>query len=223
MTDSSIRSHLDFRAYFITGVEEPCALIDRVRAAVAGGVGVIQLRSKPITPRNMFHLGWKVAEAVADTNTTVLIDDYVDVAAALRHRGVNIAGVHVGQEDLPVAQVRALLGPEAVIGLTTGTRELVEQANDLAEYLDYIGCGPFRRTPTKNSGRHPIGLAGYPPLVKASTLPVIAIGDVQAEDVTDLAATGIAGVAIVRGFMNTDNPTRYAQNVLTAFERGRPQ
>ena len=83
--------------------------------------------------------------------------------------------------------------------------------------IDYIGAGPFRPTPTKNSGREPLGLQGYPALVEASRVPVVAIGDVRAEDAADLAATGVAGVAIVRGFMNSPDPHATARQVLAGF------
>lgn len=112
---------------------------------------------------------------------------------------------------------REVLGPDAIIGLTTGTLELVENANDYADVIDYVGAGPFRPTPTKNSGREPLGLAGYSPLVEASQVPVVAIGDVRAEDAADLAATGVAGVALVRGFMQAADPAAVARQVKQAF------
>ena len=219
---------LDPRAltcYFVTGRipdldwEEECAEITRIAArAAAGGAGVIQVRSKPITVRQLTELSIKVASAVADANpnAVVLIDDRVDVAAALMAEH-NIHGVHIGQDDLDPQLARAVLGDEAIIGLTTGTLELVEGANDYADVIDYVGAGPFRPTPTKNSGREPLGLAGYPALVAASAVPVVAIGDVRAEDAAELAATGVAGLAIVRGIMQAEDPKAYAESVVSQF------
>ena len=129
-------------------------------------------------------------------------------------------GVHIGQDDLPVAATRALLGPDAIIGLTTGTRELVEAANEVADLIDYIGCGPFRATPTKDSGRTPLGLDAYPELVKLSRVPLVAIGDVTADDAADLAATGVAGLAVVRGIMNAEAPEAYCRKLLSGFDEG---
>ena len=219
---------LDPRAltcYFVTGRipdldwEEECAEITRIAAeAAAGGAGVIQVRSKPITVRQLTELSIKVAAAVANANpnTAVLIDDRVDVAAALMAEH-NIHGAHIGQDDLDPRLARAVLGENAIIGLTTGTLELVEGANDYADVIDYVGAGPFRPTPTKNSGREPLGLAGYPALVAASAVPVVAIGDVRAEDATELAATGVAGLAIVRGIMQAEDPKAYAESVVSQF------
>ncbi|MDO5454974.1 MAG: thiamine phosphate synthase, partial [Corynebacterium sp.] len=87
----------------------------------------------------------------------------------------------------------------------------------VADALDYLGCGPFRATPTKDSGRTPIGLAGYPDLVAASPVPLIAIGDVTADDASDLAATGVDGVAVVRGLMDAADPAAYARRIVEAF------
>lgn len=213
----------DLRCYLVTGDGEPRHIIDVARAAAAGGAGVVQVRSKPISARALTELAEQVALAVAGTNpdTRVLVDDRVDVAAALMHRGVPIHGVHLGQDDLPVRDARALLGPEALIGLTTGTLELVRAVHDIADVVDYIGAGPFRPTPTKDSGRPPVGLAGYPELVTASPVPVVAIGDVRATDAAELAATGVAGVAVVRGFMNAQDPAAVARQILAGFGQRR--
>lgn len=215
--------------YFVTGraVAEPTATPDAdeveqivgvATKAAEGGAGIIQIRSKPITVRALTELAIKVAAAVQKVNPTtkVVIDDRVDVAAALMGTH-HIHGVHIGQDDLDPRLARDVLGPEAIIGLTTGTLELVHGANDYADVIDYIGAGPFRPTPTKKSGREPLGITGYPPLVEASRVPVVAIGDVRAEDAADLAATGVAGVAIVRGFMHADDPAAVARQVTQAF------
>ena len=213
------KPELDLRCYFVTG--QGPDVVERARAAAAGGAGVIQVRSKPISARDLYALSRDVVDAVheANPNTQVLIDDRVDVALALRDHGVS--GVHVGQDDLDVRVVRDLLGPEAVIGLTTGTMELVQAANEYAGVIDYIGCGPFRDTPTKDSGRTPLGLDGYPALIEAAQVPLVAIGDVTADDAFDLSHQGVDGLAIVRGIMHADDPKRYCERVIEEFERGR--
>ena len=128
-------------------------------------------------------------------------DDRADVAAAARARGAHVHGVHLGQDDLPVPDACALLGHDAVIGLTTGTLDLVRDSAGVAFDLDYLGAGPFRRTPTKDSGREPLGVEGYPALVRATMLPIVAIGDVTPADAPALSRTGVAGVALVRAVM----------------------
>ncbi|APT82217.1 thiamine phosphate synthase [Corynebacterium ammoniagenes] len=215
-------AQLDLRCYVVTGNGSIDEIVDTAQQAAAGGAGVIQVRSKPIEAGQLLQLAEQVALAVADTNpaTKVLIDDRVDIAAILMRRGLPVHGVHVGQSDIPVTAVRELLGPDAIIGLTTGTAELIHQANEYAGIIDYVGAGPFRPTPTKDSGRRPIDLEGYPHLVELSKLPIVAIGDVQPGDVAELAATGIAGVAMVRAFRDAPSATELAQKVIADFSAG---
>ncbi|WP_313548004.1 thiamine phosphate synthase [Corynebacterium sp.] len=215
-------AQLDLRCYVVTGNGSLDDIVDTAQQAAAGGAGVIQVRSKPIEAGQLLELAEKVALAVAAANpaTKILIDDRVDIATILRRRGLPVHGVHVGQSDIPVTAVRELLGPDAIIGLTTGTAELIQQANEHADIIDYVGAGPFRPTPTKDSGRAPIGLEGYPQLVSLSKLPIVAIGDVQPADITALAATGIAGVAMVRAFIDAPSATELAQRVIADFSAG---
>ncbi|SLM94277.1 Thiamin-phosphate pyrophosphorylase [Corynebacterium casei] len=216
------RAQLDLRCYVVTGNGSQDDIVVTAAQAAAGGAGVIQVRSKPIGAGQLLKLAEKVSLAVAEANpaTKILIDDRVDIAAILMRRGLPVHGVHVGQSDIPVTDVRELLGPDAIIGLTTGTAELIQQANEYADIIDYVGAGPFRPTPTKDSGRDPIGLDGYPRLVELSQLPIVAIGDVQPADVTALASTGIAGVAMVRAFIEAPSATELAQQIIADFSAG---
>lgn len=216
------RAQLDLRCYVVTGNGSQDDIVATAAQAAAGGAGVIQVRSKPIEAGQLLKLAEKVSLAVAEANpaTKILIDDRVDIAAILMRRGLPVHGVHVGQSDIPVTDVRELLGPDAIIGLTTGTAELIQQANEYSDIIDYVGAGPFRPTPTKDSGRDPIGLDGYPRLVELSQLPIVAIGDVQPADVTALASTGIAGVAMVRAFIEAPSATELAQQIIADFSAG---
>lgn len=220
---------LDLRAYCITGPCPDAAAVPEIAAIAAaaaeGGAGVVQVRSKPIDAGLLLELTRAVARAVAAANphTRVLVDDRVDVALALRAAGEPVHGVHLGHSDLPVALARELLGEDAIIGLTTGTAALLDQAHAVAEHIDYVGCGPLRATPTKDSGRPPIGLDGYRELIPLSPVPLVAIGDVQLADAAPLAAAGCAGVAIVRGFHHAGpaGAKALARDVVAAFEEQR--
>ena len=117
---------------------------------------------------------------------------------------MRVDGVHIGQDDLPVADARALLGADAIIGLTTGTRQLVEESNKIAHLIDYIGTGPFRPSPTKQSNRPSLGIDGLRELAELSAAPTVAIGDITPEDCPAIRTTGVAGIAMVRAFV--DNP-----------------
>lgn len=212
---------LDLRCYLVTsGTGRPT--VEAAAAAAAGGAGIIQVRAKGASTVELVELTCAVADAVHEARPAarVVVDDRADVAFAARRSGAAVHGVHLGQDDLPVAAARALLGPGSIIGLTTGTLETVRRAEELHDLLDYVGAGPFRPTPTKDSGREALGTAGYRDLVAATRLPIVAIGGIAVEDVPALTRTGIAGVALVRGLMNADDPERAARDVIAAVEHG---
>ena len=211
---------LDLRCYFVTSGTDH-RTVETAASAAAAGAGMVQVRAKDVSTRDSLGLVLQVGEAVrrANSATRVVVDDRADVAwAAMRAHG-NVHGVHVGSADLPVRDARAILGPDAIVGYTTGTLDLVRSVEPFADALDYVGAGPFRPTPTKDSGRVPLGVQGYPELVAASSLPVVAIGDVQVADVPALAATGVAGVAMVRAIMASDDPAAVVRQVIQAFDR----
>lgn len=208
----------DYRLYLVTA-GDGSRTAAAAAAAAAAGAGVVQVRAKHLDTAGLLDLVVAVAERVAEANpaTRVVVDDRADVAFAAMRLGAHVHGVHLGQDDLPVRAARDLLGPEALIGLTTGTLELVRAAHAVADVVDYLGAGPFRPTPTKNSGRPPLGVAGYPPLVAATTLPIVAIGDIRRADVPELSRTGIAGVAVVRAIMDAADPGAAAGALLAAW------
>ncbi|WP_277454575.1 thiamine phosphate synthase [Janibacter sp. DB-40] len=212
----------DWRLTLVTSGDGQ-ATVTAAAAAAAAGAGVVQVRCKHLLAGDLLTLVTAVAEAVARVapSTRVLVNDRADVAHAARRRGVAVHGVHLGQADLPVAEARALLGPDAIIGLTAGTLDLVGQAESRrgADRPDYLGCGPFRPTPTKDIGRPPVTLAGYPARVAATRLPVLAIGDVTVADVPALAGTGVAGVALVREIMGAGDPAAATRACLAAWGR----
>lgn len=207
---------LDLRCYLVTSGTDR-RTVEVAAAAAAAGAGVVQVRAKQLDTRALLALVATIADEVhrANATTTVLVDDRADVAFAAARTGAPVHGVHLGTDDLPADAARTMLGPDAVIGLTTGTVELARWADLQTDHIDYIGAGPFRRTPTKDSGREPLGLAGYPPIVAATGLPVVAIGDVTPDDVADLMSTGIAGVALVRAIMQAADPAAVVRRVLT--------
>lgn len=209
---------LDLRCYLVTSGTDSHT-VDVAAAAASAGAGCVQVRAKDIEARELVELVTRVASAVAAVNplTSVLVDDRADVAFAAWRAGAPVHGVHLGQGDLLPQDARAMLGEDAVIGWTTGTVALAELAQEHAGVLDYIGAGPYRKTPTKDSGRTPLGVGGYPAIVAATSLPVVAIGDVTPADVPDLMTTGIAGVALVRAIMTAKDPSAVVRQVLAGM------
>lgn len=210
---------LDVRCYLVTSGTDRHT-VDVAAAAAAAGAGMVQVRAKDASTADLLRLTLAVAEAVhvARPATRVVVNDRVDVVLAARIRGAEVHGVHLGQDDLPAANARALLGPQAIIGLTTGTLELVRRAEKISHLLDYIGAGPFQLTPTKDSGREPLGFEGYQDFLAATRLPIVAIGGITPEDVPGLARAGVAGVALVRTIMAAEDPGSVVRDTVAEFD-----
>lgn len=221
MTTSPRSEPVDWRLYVVTSGSGP-ETVGAAAAAARAGAGVVQVRAKDLLAADLLDLVCRVAAAVVAVapRTRVVVNDRVDVAHAARRRGAAVRGVHLGQGDLAVGDARAVLGPDALVGLTAGTAELVAEAESWSGSgrPDYLGAGPFRPTPTKDVGRPPVGLSGYPQLTALTSLPVVAIGDVQVADVRGLAGTGVAGVAVVRAVMGAADPGAASAACLRAWE-----
>lgn len=176
-----------------------------VEEALRGGVTLLQLREKEKSAREYMELAGKVREICDSYGVPLLIDDRVDVAAA-----VGAAGVHVGQSDIPVAAARKILGPDKIVGATAKT---VAQALEAwRQGADYLGVGAIYPTTTKVKTI----------LTKVSTLkeicetvpiPVNAIGGLNAGNMDVLEGSGIAGICVVSAIMKSEDPRRTAEEL----------
>ena len=161
----------------------------------------------------------EVAEAAAQIQplchkheAIFLLDDRVELAKSL-----NADGVHLGKNDMPVSEARQVLGEEFIIGGTANTFEDIERL--ASQGADYIGCGPFRFTTTKEKLSPVLGLEGYRRIVeqmgvKGINLPVVAIGGITFEDIPALMQTGIDGIAVSGAILNADNPAAEMKRML---------
>ncbi|MBA8989982.1 thiamine-phosphate diphosphorylase [Curtobacterium pusillum] len=211
----------DFGVYLVTDG----ALSDRhgigvlgvVRAAVHGGVRIVQVRDKDASARDLLALAAAVAGAVGD-RVTVVVDDRLDVALAARHAGHPVAGVHLGQSDVPVEVARALLGPDAHVGLTANTPEHLAAVARLPRgTVDLLGVGIVHPTTTKADHPPALGHDGFARLARATDVPCVAIGGVTLEDVAPLRAAGAAGVAVVSGICAAADPGSAAAAYVAAW------
>ncbi len=170
-------------------------------AAAAGGADVIQYREKrPISTREMIRVAGLMSLACQDLGASLLIDDRVDVTAA-----VGATAVHLGREDLPPDIARQILGPDAIIG---GTANSVEEAVEVARQpVDYLGVGPVFGTTSKGSRAAPmLGLERFAEICAAVDKPVIGIGNITADRVADVLAAGAYGVAVLSAIVCQDDP-----------------
>lgn len=201
-----LRRHLP--VYVVTDTRQcgPRTVPAVVAAAVAGGATAVQVRDKEGSARELLRLLMAVAELVGN-QVPVLIDDRVDIFLAARAAGAPVAGVHVGQSDLPAELVRSLVGPEAIVGLSTATDLEIRTAHELpAGTVDYLGVGAVHATATKADHPQPLGIYGFGALIATSTLPCVAIGGISRGDVRPLRDAGAAGVAVVSAVCASDDP-----------------
>ena len=191
-----------------------------VRAAVHGGVRIVQVRDKDASARDLLALTAAVADAVGD-RATVVVDDRLDVALAARHAGHRVAGVHLGQSDVPVTAARALLGADAHVGLTANTPEHLATVAALPRgTVDLLGVGVVHPTPTKADHPPALGHDGFGRLARATDVPCVAIGGVTLDDVVPLRAAGAAGVAVVSGICAAADPGSAAAAFVSAWGPG---
>jgi thiamine-phosphate pyrophosphorylase len=163
---------------------------DLARYAIDGGADGIQLRDKEAPIRELLAEAEATRDVCARAGVAFYVNDRVDVALA-----VGAHGVHVGQDDMPVTTARRLLGPEPVVGVTAFTPALARAA--AADGADYVGFGPIFGTQSKANARPATGVDGLASFATACDLPVIAVGSVRADHVTDLLAAGAHGVAVI--------------------------
>lgn len=179
-----------------------------VEKVLAGGAPLVQLRIKEGTDRSRWALAHAVVQRCRAAGAACVVNDRGDIAAA-----VGADGVHLGEHDLPLAAVRAFLGPTAVIGATCRDPESARRAE--AEGATYLGVGPAHATSTKSGLPAPLGPAGIGRVAAAVDLPVIAIGGVRAELVPALLDAGAYGVAVAGAVFAAPDP-RAATEALRA-------
>ena len=217
---SGFRESFDLSTYLVTDSAQACAaghdLVDLVSAAVEGGVTIVQLREKDFPAREFLAVVLRVSAAVGE-KVPVLVNDRVDVYLAARERGARVAGVHVGQSDLPSASVRALIGEDAILGLSASTPEQLEDAGLAAAGVDYVGIGALHPTATKKDAPDALGHARLAELVALSTLPTVAIGGIGVDDLPLLRAAGADGAAVVSAICGAADPRAAARELAAAW------
>jgi thiamine-phosphate pyrophosphorylase len=183
-----------------------------VEQALRGGVDIVQLRMKDAPEESILAAAHRFAAACARHGALFVVNDRPDLAIA-----ADADGVHVGQDDVAVAQARALLGPDRVVGLSTHSPEQIDAAASAG--VDYIGVGPVHATPTK-AGRPAVGLDLVRYAARWATVPFFAIGGISAENVESVHAAGAQRIAAVRALTEAADPERAAARLLHLSEVG---
>ena len=197
---------------FITHHNERYSYLDSARMALEGGCKWIQLRMKDADEKELEDTAVRVQELCLQHEATFIIDDHVGLVKKLR-----ADGVHLGKDDMPVAEARRVLGEAYIIGATANTiDDICRHHRDGA---DYIGCGPFRFTTTKQKLSPVLGLEGYADIMRRMNelgidLPVVAIGGITCEDIPAIMATGVSGIAMSGSILRADDPTAETRRII---------
>lgn len=181
------------------------ALPDLLREATAGGVDIVQLREKHLPDDELVSVA-NAAQALCERlGTLLIVNDRPQVAAE-----VGADGVHVGQDDMPVAEVRELVGPDMLIGLSTHAPEEIDAVD--ARLVDYIGVGPIHETPTK-AGRPAVGLELIRYAAAHARVPFFAIGGLHAGNLGEALDAGASRACVLRAITDAEDPQSAAREL----------
>ena len=198
---------------FITHYTEKYSYIDSARIALEGGCRWIQLRMKDADASTLEETALIVQKMCKDYGATFIIDDHV-----LLTQKIKANGVHLGKNDMPIAEARRLLGDSFIIGGTVNSLDDVRATLQSAT-PDYFGCGPFRFTSTKKNLAPILGHEGYRNIIREMKeggirIPLVAIGGIRKEDIPELMADGVHGIALSSSILRAENPVEEMKGII---------
>jgi len=186
------------------------SFLEKVEMACRSGVTIVQLREKNLTTNQYYQLAKKVKEITDAYQVPLIIDDRLDICLA-----VDAAGLHIGDDELPVSVARQVLGPDKILGVTAKTVKRALEAEEGG--ADYLGTGAIFPTTTKENA--PITLIStLKTICQRVAIPVVAIGGLTSENIDQLIGTGITGVAVVRDLMQAEDIEAKTQAFLTKLD-----
>ena len=197
---------------FISHYSERYSYLDSIQLALEGGCRWIQLRMKDALDEEVRPIAIEAQKLCRHYNATFIIDDRV---ALVRELGAD--GVHLGKNDMPIREARQILGPDYIIGGTANTFEDAKAHYEAS--ADYIGCGPFRFTTTKQKLAPVLGLDGYRQIIQQMraaniTIPVVAIGGITKDDIPAILQTGITGIALSGTVLRANDPIAEMKHII---------
>lgn len=200
------------RLYLVTNRYQDSveSFLEKVETACRSGVTIVQLREKNLTTNQYYQLAKKVKEITDAYQVPLIIDDRLDVCLA-----VDAAGLHIGDDELPVPVARQVLGPDKILGVTAKTVKRALEAEEGG--ANYLGTGAIFPTTTKENA--PITLIStLKTICQRVAIPVVAIGGLTSENIEQLIGTGIAGAAVVRDLMQAEDIEAKTQAFLTRLD-----
>ena len=200
------------RLYLVTNRYQDSleSFLEKIETACRSGVTIVQLREKNLTTNQYYQLAKQVKEITDAYQVPLIIDDRLDVCLA-----VDAAGLHIGDDELPVSVARQVLGPEKILGVTAKTVKRALEAEEGG--ANYLGTGAIFPTTTKENA--PITLVStLKTICQRVAIPVVAIGGLTSENIDQLIGTGIAGVAVVRDLMQAEDIEAKTKAFLTRLD-----
>ncbi len=200
----------DLNLYLVTDAPERCrcGLLETVRRAVAGGVSIVQYRREHADYATMLEEVLPLRDFLREAGVPLIINDDVQLAVE-----IDADGVHIGQDDMPVAEARALIGPDKILGLTV--TNAAEMAAVNPALVDYVGCGPVFPTISKDDAPHELGVQKWAELAASCPVPICAIGGLNVERSRAVRATGHCdGIAVVSAICAAENPEQAARELV---------
>ncbi len=204
------------RLQFITHFTDKYTYFDSAMLALKGGCRWIQLRMKDADEAEIEDMARRILPECRRHGAVFIIDDHVELA-----KRVGADGVHLGKNDMPVNEARRILGGDFIIGGTANTFEDVQRL--ASQGADYIGCGPFRFTTTKKNLAPMLGADGYKRIVAQMkehgiSLPIVAIGGITNDDIPQIMATGVTGIALSGSILRAGNPVEEMRKVVESLD-----
>ena len=204
----------NFDLYLVTDRNQTLGrdLLWVLERALEGGVKAVQLREKDLGGRELYLLAQKVKKLCERYHASLFVNDRIDVAL-----GVDADGVHLGDTSMPVRAARELLGEKKLIGAATHSVEEAKEAEEAD--ADFILFGPVYFTPSKAVYGKPQGLGPLKEVVEKISLPVYAIGGIKRENIAEVKATGVQGVALISAVLSAVDPKEAAEGILKTLAR----
>jgi thiamine-phosphate pyrophosphorylase len=210
-----VKPKADYSLYLVTDrvILKGRDLLQAVEEAIQGGVTLVQLREKTISSRDFYTLALHMKDLTRKYRIPLIINDRLDIMLA-----VDADGLHVGEDDLPLATARRLLGPDKILGYSAGN--VTEALRGQEEGADYLGSGPVYPTGSKADAGEPIGLTGLQAIKESVKIPVVAIGGIDLGRIPKVRETGVDGIAVISAILGQPDP-KEASKALAEAWRGK--
>ena len=210
------KAKVDYSLYLVTNRDLSLGRsnVEVIKAALEGGVTIVQLREKEATTREFYEEGQRIRDYLKSRNIPLIINDRIDIALAL-----DAEGVHLGQDDMPVDIARNILGQNKIIGASAFS--IVEATAAESMGADYLGLSPVFLTGTKPELTAQIGIEGILPIRQRVNIPLVGIGSVNQSNAYETVKAGLDGVAVVSAICSQQDPDAAARAIKAEVMRAK--